>query len=105
MSIDPLRILLVEDDEDDYVIVRDLLNERPRMPFSLEWVMTYDDALAAVARGLHDVYLVDFRLGARDGLELVRAAIASGSTAPMILLTGQDDDATDAAALAAGAAD
>jgi PAS domain S-box-containing protein len=105
MSLEPLRILLVEDDEDDYVIVRDLLSERRRMPFSLEWVTTYDEALAAVARGLHDIYLIDFRLGMHDGLELVRAAIASGCMAPMILLTGQDDDATDAAALAAGAAD
>ena len=38
-----LSVLLVEDDEDDYVIIRDLLSEMER--FELEWVTDYEDAL------------------------------------------------------------
>ncbi len=43
-----LRVLLVEDDEDDYIIIRDLLSEMER--FKLEWVIDYDDALKAIER-------------------------------------------------------
>ena len=46
-----VRLLLVEDDEDDYVLTRDLLGET-RMPFTLDWVSTYDDAMRAAA-GAH----------------------------------------------------
>jgi PAS domain S-box-containing protein len=61
-----LKVLLVEDDEDDYVIIRDLLSEMER--FELEWVTDYDDALGAMEREEHDVCLLDYRLGERSGL-------------------------------------
>ena len=53
----------------------------------------------------HDAYLVDYRLGERDGLELLREAIARGCKAPIIILTSQGDQAVDVAAMQAGAAD
>ncbi|HEX2640043.1 MAG TPA: diguanylate cyclase, partial [Pyrinomonadaceae bacterium] len=53
----------------------------------------------------HDIYLVDYRLGERTGLELLRAAIRNGCTAPIILLTGQGDKEIDFQAMQAGAAD
>ena len=65
-----LRLLLVEDDEDDYVIIRDLLSEMER--FELEWVTDYNGALEAIEREEHDVCLLDYRLGERSGLELLR---------------------------------
>ncbi|MEJ7872994.1 MAG: hypothetical protein WKF67_12115, partial [Rubrobacteraceae bacterium] len=59
-----LKVLLVEDDEDDYVIIRDLLSEMGR--FELEWVTDYDHALEAIEREEHDVYLLDYLLGERS---------------------------------------
>src|SRR4029078_4558715 len=53
----------------------------------------------------HDLYLIDYRLGQHDGLELLRHARASRVTAPLILLTGQDDGDIDLAAMKEGAAD
>lgn len=100
-----VRVLLVEDDEDDYVITRDLLGESVHVRFALEWVATYADALDAIRRQVHDVYLVDYRLGAHTGLALLRQAHAYGCIAPLILLTGQDDHDVDGEAIKAGAAD
>ena len=46
---------------------------------------------AEMARGAHDVYLVDYRLGRHTGLDLLRAAAAQGCRAPVILLTAHSD--------------
>ena len=97
-----LRVLLVEDDEDDYLIIRDLLFEMKR--FELEWVTDYDDALEAIERGEHDVCLLDYRLGERNGLELLHEASERGYKVPIILLTGQGDREVDLEAMQAGAA-
>ena len=57
-----LRILVVDDDEDDYVIARDLLFEIPERRFDVDWIASYDLALEAIGRREHDVYLLDYRL-------------------------------------------
>jgi diguanylate cyclase (GGDEF)-like protein/PAS domain S-box-containing protein len=101
----PIRVLLVDDDEDDYVMTRDMLAELGAGVFRLDWACSYAEALESVARGGHDVYLLDYRLGERSGLDLLREAADRGCRAPMILLTGQGDDEVDSAAMRAGAAD
>jgi PAS domain S-box-containing protein len=105
MDTRPIRVLLVDDDEDDYIITRDLLSDIKGDRFDLAWVATYDAAIEAIGQNDHDVYLLDFHLGERDGLELLREAMANGCKAPMILLTGQGDHQVDIAAMQAGAAD
>jgi signal transduction histidine kinase len=99
------RVLLVEDDEDDYLLTRALLNDIEGRPFDLEWAGTFAAGLDAMPANRHDVYLLDYRLDGRTGLELLRAAIAAGCRGPAILLTGRDDRAVDVAAMQAGAAD
>ncbi len=101
----PVRILLADDDEDDYIITRDLLRTIPWQRCELEWVSNYRDALAAILRNQHDVYLLDYRFGEANGLELLKEALAAGCKAPIILLTGHDDWETDMHAMEAGAAD
>ncbi len=102
---DAVRLLLVEDDEDDYVLTRDLLADSRRTFFDIEWISTFDEAAAAIARDNHDVIVVDYRLGEHDGLELLERARVLGVVAPIILLTGQGDGDIDLAAMRAGAAD
>ena len=100
-----IKILLIEDDRDDFILTRDLLAEIDSVRYHLDWARTYQDGLKQVRAGLHDVYLVDYRLGANDGLQLLREAIQAGSQAPIIMLTGQADRDIDIAAMQAGAAD
>jgi PAS domain S-box-containing protein len=100
-----VRILLVDDDEDDYMLTLDLLDGIEGWEYALEWVTTYDAALEAIGRHRHDVYLLDYRLGERNGMELLREALEKGCQAPMILLTGQGDHEVDVEAMKAGAAD
>ena len=100
-----LDVLLVDDDPDDHVIVRDLLSEIEGLEVNLDWESSYEAGLEAIEREQHQVYLLDYRLGQRDGLELLKQAIKNGCKAPMILLTGQGERAVDIEAMNAGADD
>jgi diguanylate cyclase (GGDEF)-like protein/PAS domain S-box-containing protein len=101
-----LRILLVEDDEDDYVLTRDMLRAQGRARIETEWQQHYETALAAIRENRHDVYLVDYRLGPHTGLDLVREAWPTGAAqAPVILLTGQHDYEVDLKASELGVTD
>lgn len=100
-----VRILVIEDDEDDFVIVRGLLSGIAGTRYDLEWVRTYEEALPAMEEERHDVYLVDYYLGGDTGLDLLREANRRGFTTPVILLTGHEDYETDIDAMKAGAAD
>jgi FixJ family two-component response regulator len=100
-----LSILLVDDDDEELLIMRELLAEVEGLACELEWAASYDAGLAAIGRSSHDIYLLDYRLGARTGLELLHAAIEQGCRAPIIMLTGQEDREVDIAAMRAGASD
>jgi two-component system, cell cycle sensor histidine kinase and response regulator CckA len=103
MSEAPVKVLLVDDDEDDYIITRELIT-RIAGRYRMDWVNNFHAGLEAVRRREHDVYLFDYRLGERTGLELLRES-QQVNRAPMILLTGQGDHEVDMEAMSAGAAD
>jgi two-component system cell cycle sensor histidine kinase/response regulator CckA len=105
MPSNPAKILLVDDDEDDYIITRDLIARIGDRRYHLDWINNYDHGLAAVRRGEHDICLLDYRLGERTGLELLRESQPFNGRPPMILLTGQGDHEIDIEAMKAGAAD
>jgi diguanylate cyclase (GGDEF)-like protein/PAS domain S-box-containing protein len=100
------RVLLIEDDEDDYILVNDLLAAGQGV-FDLSWAASYEAGLEALNAEDYDVCLVDFRLGERKGSELIRNVLTSvhRQHPPMIMLTGQGGMQSDIEALNAGAAD
>lgn len=102
---DTVPILLVDDDEEDFMLTEDLLNEIPGRSYQLEWTNNYEDALRMIRQHRHALYLIDYRLGAHTGLEIIQEAIKNDCQAPLILLTGQDDRETDEKALRVGASD
>lgn len=100
-----VRVLLVDDDEDDYILTHTLFSEIKGGQFQLNWVTSYEDAVAQISQKQHDVYLIDYRLGGWNGLDLLQQAIAQNCEVPIILLTGQNNPEVDRAAMMAGAAD
>lgn len=98
-------VLIIEDDEDDYVLTRGLIDEGEHHHSTVEWVSDYQTGLRSLTGSSHEVCLLDYRLGQRTGLELLREAIAGGCRTPIILLTGQSDRDVDIEAMKAGAAD
>ncbi|HXH70871.1 MAG TPA: hybrid sensor histidine kinase/response regulator [Pyrinomonadaceae bacterium] len=100
-----IKVLLIEDDEDDFVITRKLLSRIDGTKYQLDWVTDYDAGLEAALKCEHDICLLDYRLGERTGLELVREFFKKDSKMPIILLTGQGDHEIDLEAAKAGASD
>lgn len=100
-----VRILLVDDDRDEYFLTKDLLDEMPNHRHHLDWVSTFADGLEAICRNEHDVYILDYQLGAKTGVDLLNEARRRGGVGPVILLTGQTDNDVVRAAVEAGAAD
>lgn len=100
-----VKILLVEDDEDDYMITKTLIAEIKNWRGILEWVSSYEEALKKLKSNEYDVYLFDYRLGEKTGIDLLKEAIESGCKVPIILLTGQGDHDVDIEAMRLGASD
>src|SRR5579871_2944709 len=103
----PVRVLLIDDDEEDYLLTRDLFADVPGGRFTLDHAPTYEAGRDAVARNTHDAYLLDYRLGARDGLDLLRevGAKRDGAGGPVIVMTGQGQREIALEALRLGASD
>jgi len=102
---DNLKVLLVDDDEDDFLIISNLLSKIPQTPFKVEWVSSPEAAKIAIGKQEHDVYLVDYRLGKENGLELLSEFDLVQRPEPFILLTGAGDESVEREAMRMGVAD
>ena len=100
-----IKVLLIEENEDDYLLINDLLSDQGKPKIFVDWENTYEAGLAGIEKGQHDVCLVDYNLGEKQGLELLQTAIVRGCQIPIILLTDEDDRELDIAAINLGAVD
>jgi signal transduction histidine kinase len=105
MTDQQVKVLLVDDDEDDAVLIRDWLGEIETASFAVAWVQTYQAAVEAIESGQHDVYLLDYRLGEHTGLEILQQMMEHEGKTPVIMLTGAGNRRVDEEAMQAGAAD
>lgn len=102
----PIRILFIEDDIEDYRFIESIFAAIPRGSYHLDWVSTYDEALAQIRQKQHDLYLVDYLLGGQsDGLQLIRDAFPNGCDRAVILLTAHGAKEIDETALQLGVAE
>src|SRR5262245_57610781 len=105
MGRSPIRVLLIEDEESDYLLTRRMLSAVTTQAFDLEWVNSWQAGIDAIRRCAHDVCLLDFRIGGGDGLELLKESRDVACKSPVILLTGVGDYRLDIEAMELGAAD
>ncbi|HEY4334488.1 MAG TPA: ATP-binding protein [Puia sp.] len=101
----PTRILIVEDDEDDFLIIEACIKDIPDKEFRIDWCYDYNEALQRIGQSCYDLYFVDYLLGARTGLELLKDAITMGCEEPLVLLTGIGNRDLDVQAMTIGAVD
>ncbi|MCX6949046.1 MAG: diguanylate cyclase [Opitutae bacterium] len=99
------KILLIEDDRQQQRLMEEMVNNFRRKPFSLTVAVTYSDGLKKLLSGQYAAALLVDRLGEGDGLALLREARIGGSVTPVILLTAEDSEEVDHAAMEAGAVD
>lgn len=90
---DVVRILLVEDNPPDALLVREYLEDSNRISFELTVSETLKDALGEISSKAFDVILLDLNLPDSNGLETFDTVIDKAPNIPIIPLTGMNDDA------------
>ncbi len=100
-----ISVLLIDDDEDDYLITLRAINRIPESRFKLEWCSSFDRAKDLISKRSHDIYLVDYQLGEHTGFELLSIAEPEKRQEPFILLTGANDRKIEKRAVELGASD
>lgn len=104
--MEPVKVLLIDDDEDDYILTKEIFNDIPQKEnYKLSWINNYEEGINAMLKSHYDIYLVDYRLGKHTGIDLLHEAIKSNVDEPIIILTGKGDAKVDHEALEIGAAD
>lgn len=99
------KILIIDDDEDDFFITNQYIKNIRGYNFEVAWRYDYKGAMEDINAKKYDLYLIDYYLGARTGLDLMKEAIADKCEEPMIILTGKGTPELDAEAMHAGAVD
>ena len=100
-----INILLIDDDEDDYIIIGDILSKIKNGGLYLDWAAGHKVARDMVQKREYDICLMDYRLGDVNGIELMRDFFSKGLEMPVIILTGQGDHDLDIRAMDEGAVD
>jgi len=101
----PRRILLIDDDRLQFRYTQAQFKNFRADRYDLDWAETFEDGLAQLLSGDYSACLLDYQLGARDGLELIREAVAKGCRTPIIFLTAESSENVDIQAMNLGALD
>lgn len=105
MESEIVRVLVVDDDRGDFLLTKKMLSQAREGRYQADWAASYEEGRDALSRGEHDICLIDYRLGEKSGLSLLRESPRDLVDAPVILLTGQGDREIDLDAMRAGASD
>jgi PAS domain S-box-containing protein len=101
----PVRILIIDDDEDDFILTSGFINSIEDRTFDIQWCYNYKTALEHISSKKFHLYFVDYRLGAKTGIDLLMEAMKMNCEEPIILLTGKGNSVIDKQAMQMGAVD
>ncbi len=100
-----IRIAIIDDDEDDFFLLSEFINSIEGKEFIIDWFKDYDTALQVIRDKAYHLYFVDYFLGAKTGLDLLKDASTMNLNQPIILLTGFGSRSIDIQAMEFGATD
>lgn len=100
-----IKILIIDDDEDDFFITSEYMRQIEEYQLSIDWCYRFADAVEKLKIRAYDMYFVDYRLGAKTGLDFLKEAVRLGCEEPIVLLTGKGNKEVDIEAMQMGATD
>lgn len=101
----PLRVLLVDDDQDVALLILSLLNSVQDMGFDVVCAASVEEGIEKLSQESLDVVLLDYYLGNETGLHFLEKAQALEAEVPIIFLTSNNAKDFDIEALQRGAMD
>ena len=90
-----IKILIIDDDEDDFFITSDYMRQINEYNLEIDWCYKFNDAVEQLSASKYDMYFVDYRLGAKTGLDFLKEAVQRGIEEPIVLLTGKGNKEVD----------
>ena len=105
LSKPSIRILIIDDDEDDFFITSEYMRQIEEYRLSIDWCYRFNDAVEQLKNRSYEMYFVDYRLGAKTGLDFLKEAVRLGVEEPIVLLTGKGNKEVDIEAMQMGATD
>jgi len=106
MSVDNIiKVLLVEDNEGDARLVKELLSHDCPGKFVIETVNRLQEAIEIIKQEKFDVVLTDLSLPDSDGMETISRIQESNSNLPIIVLSGQESESLAMKIVQSGAQD
>ena len=100
-----IKVLIIDDDEDDFFITSDYMKGIEEYKLKIDWSYKFSEAVQLLQNKAYDIYFVDYRLGAKTGLDFLREAVRIGAEEPIVLLTGKGNKTVDVEAMQMGATD
>jgi serine phosphatase RsbU (regulator of sigma subunit) len=100
-----LRVLLIEDDPDDVLLIREMLDESVPVRFEVGTAGRLATAGGMLGREPFDLILMDLGLPDSQGLDSFAAVKAAAQGVPIVVLTGLDDQTVGLQAVHQGAQD
>src|SRR5450755_1688348 len=101
----PIKVLIIDDDEEDFLLTSQYIKKIRGKEFIIDWCYRYKEALDAITEARYDIYFIDYYLGVKTGLELMKEALEHNCEQPLILLTGMGNQKIDLQAMQTGAYD
>lgn len=99
------KILLIDDDRMQFRLTQAHFRNFRAEQFELCWAETYEEGIAKLLSGDYVACLLDYQLGPRNGLELIRKAVSADCRTPIVFLTAESSERVDIDAMNAGALD
>jgi DNA-binding response OmpR family regulator len=98
-----INVLIIEDDENDFFIIKDIFSNINYNRYNLYWSNRYEDAIEKIKNNNYDLLLIDYRLGSYNGLDLIKECKQNNIKSSLILITGYDQYSLDIEAMETGA--
>ena len=105
MTDRPIRVLLIEDNPGDAVLIREMLRDAAGESFRLVTAERLQQGLDLLRQGGIDVVLLDLSLPDSEGLSTLSSVREKSPMLPVVVLTGFDDEETAVSAVRQGAQD
>ena len=105
MAKEKLKVLLVEDNPTDALIVKKKLQKDSAFDYDVMHVVSGEDAIAALEKDPYDIALLDYNLPKKSGMDTLKDIKAKKIEMPVVMITGQSDEAVAVELMKQGAMD
>jgi len=105
MAKEKLKVLMVEDNPTDALVVKKRLQKDSAFDYEVTHVVSGEEALLSMEKNSYNIVLLDYNLPKMGGMEMLAEIKRKNIEVPVIMITGQGDEIVAAQLIKEGALD